>query len=129
VKNPAICDEENLRACAAALVGVRIESGSFEGVVDRGLPDDLVYFDPPYVPVSATSDFNSYTADGFGWAEQVRLRDVALCLAGRGVHVVCRCCGILETFRSYGAEGLEMARRRHATCVAALSVGERKESA
>ena len=49
---------------------------------------DLAYFDPPYVPVSATSSFTSYTNSGFGYEEQEKLRDVALDLRHKGVHVM-----------------------------------------
>ena len=57
-------------------------------MLDRALPGDFVYFDPPYVPVSHTADFTSYTADGFSMADQARLRDVAAALKDRGVHVL-----------------------------------------
>ena len=60
-------------------------------VLRRHVPDesvDLVYLDPPYIPASVTSSFTSYTADGFGMADQVRLRDLANDLRARGVHVV-----------------------------------------
>ena len=86
--NPAICDAENLRAVAAALRGVRLSCTSYESVVDRVEPGDLVYFDPPYQPVSATSSFTAYHRDGFGAADQERLRDLCATLAARGVHVV-----------------------------------------
>lgn len=82
------CDEDNLRACAAALASVSIEHADFEGVVADARAGDLVYFDPPYVPLSATSYFTAYTAAGFGPEDQVRLRDVALRLKQRGVHVI-----------------------------------------
>jgi DNA adenine methylase len=49
---------------------------------------DLVYFDPPYIPTSATASFTSYTADGFGHEDQVRLRNIADTLRTRGVHVL-----------------------------------------
>ena len=29
-------------------------------VVERAKPDDWVYFDPPYVPISQTANFTSY---------------------------------------------------------------------
>jgi DNA adenine methylase len=57
------------------------------GAAERALPGDLVYFDPPYIPLTATS-FVDYTADGFGYQEQVRLRDLAAKLKSEGVHVM-----------------------------------------
>lgn len=85
--NPNICDEPRLRACAAALQQTNLVLGDFEEVSRKARKGDLVYFDPPYVPVSATS-FTSYTAGGFDSEQQVRLRNVARHLASRGVHVV-----------------------------------------
>lgn len=87
-KNPSICDAENLRACARALAGVEILVEPFDTVLDRARPGDFVYFDPPYVPLSVTSSFTSYTRDRFDMPEQARLRDVARALGERGVHVL-----------------------------------------
>lgn len=85
---PNICDEPTLRACAASLRHARIEQLDFEQAAARAKPGDLVYFDPPYVPLSSTSSFTSYTASGFGPDDQKRLRDLALWLKRRGVHVL-----------------------------------------
>jgi DNA adenine methylase len=87
-KNPTICDEANLRACASALAGTELLVADFEVVAARAKVGDLVYFDPPYVPLSATSSFTSYTSQGFGPDEQRRLHDVARALKRRGVHVL-----------------------------------------
>lgn len=87
-ENPNICDAKNLRACSRALRGVEVVEEDFATAAEQMAPDDLVYFDPPYVPVSASSSFTSYTAGGFGPNDQTRLRDVALGLARRGVHVL-----------------------------------------
>lgn len=87
-KNPTICDAPTLRACSAALAGATIEKSDFEAAVADAEPGDLVYFDPPYVPLSGTSNFTSYTSEGFGPEAQVRLRDLALTLKQRGVHVL-----------------------------------------
>lgn len=87
-KNPTICDEETLRACSAALAGARIETADFAAAVADAEPGDLVYFDPPYVPLSVTANFTSYTSDRFDRAAQERLRDLALALKQRGVHVL-----------------------------------------
>jgi DNA adenine methylase len=87
-KNPLICDPDNLHAVSRALQNVDLEVGDFGDVLKRTQPGDLVYFDPPYVPVSATASFTHYTGQGFGEAEQRRLAQVFFELAERGVHVV-----------------------------------------
>lgn len=87
-KNPTICDHATLRACSAALARASLEVADFETAVAQAAPGDLVYFDPPYVPLSVTSSFTSYTSGGFGRDAQVRLRDLALELKQRGVHVL-----------------------------------------
>ena len=87
-KNPNICDEKNLRSCSNILTGVTIRHEGFDAVLERDGQGDFVYFDPPYVPVSATSSFTAYTADGFTLADQERLRDIATALKERGVSVM-----------------------------------------
>jgi DNA adenine methylase len=87
-KNPTICDAENLRAVSNALRCADFVCGDFEYAVRGAKEGDLVYFDPPYVPSSSTSNFTSYTEGKFNLNEQVRLRDVALKLKDRGVHVM-----------------------------------------
>ncbi len=49
---------------------------------------DVVYCDPPYVPLSATSNFTDYTQDGFGGKEQEQLAISAQKLRSRGIPVV-----------------------------------------
>jgi DNA adenine methylase len=87
-KNPTICDEENLRACSAALQGVTIRRSDFEETVSTAKEGDFCYFDSPYVPVTQTADFTSYTVDGFTYKDQVRLLNTAKALKARGVHVM-----------------------------------------
>jgi DNA adenine methylase len=87
-KNPTICDEPTLRACASVLAAKELLVADFEVVAARAKRGDFVYFDPPYVPLSVSSSFTSYTAHGFGPNEQTRLRDVARSLKGRGVNVL-----------------------------------------
>jgi DNA adenine methylase len=87
-ENPRICDEDNLRAVSAALSRAEIEHRPFEGVLEQARAGDLVYFDPPYVPLSATASFVSYAQNGFDLAAQERLADVFEQLADRGVFVM-----------------------------------------
>jgi len=87
---PRILDTALLREVSAALgaPGVRLELSAFESVLDRASSGDFVYFDPPYAPLSPTANFRSYTASGFGDADQARLQQVAVELARRGVTVL-----------------------------------------
>ncbi|MEQ9323788.1 MAG: Dam family site-specific DNA-(adenine-N6)-methyltransferase [Polyangiaceae bacterium] len=114
-KRPKICDEPRLRACAGRLANVEIEVRDFEAAADRARKGDLVYFDPPYVPLSATSSFTSYTRHGFGPPEQERLRDTALRLVERGVHVVISNSSaplVRELYAGSAFELIEIAARR-----------------
>lgn len=86
--NPKICDAANLRACSEALRGVDLVVGDFEDVVSMARRGDFAYFDPPYVPLSTTSCFTSYGADGFGGDDQRRLCTTAARLKRRGVDVL-----------------------------------------
>jgi len=85
---PRIVDRENLLAVATALRGVAIEAADFEAVTEDAGPGDLLYFDPPYHPLSETSSFTSYTAGGFGIDEQRRLARVFEKLSRRGAFVI-----------------------------------------
>ena len=83
-------DEANLRACATVLNAhkTEIEAASFESILDYAKKDDFAFFDPPYLPVSKTSNFATYSKDVFRLADHERLRDVLLELKRRGVHVL-----------------------------------------
>lgn len=87
-KNPLICDPVNMRAVSAALRDVELSVSDFAAVLERAAPGDLVYFDPPYVPVSVTSSFTHYTGQTFSEAEQRRLAEVFARLVAQGVHVM-----------------------------------------
>jgi DNA adenine methylase len=87
-KNARFFDEANLRACSEALQSAEIEHHDFEQALTHVKKGDVVYFDPPYVPLSATANFTSYTAEGFTLADQERLRDEALRLKRNKVHVL-----------------------------------------
>lgn len=89
-KNPSLYDAENLESCERLFreLAVAFNHCSYdfiEGGVEAG---DLVYFDPPYLPDSATADFTQYTPLGFGVPEHRELARFARSLKARGVHVM-----------------------------------------
>jgi len=75
-KNPLICDGDNLRMVSPALKTVSIACAPFQNVLTLARKGDLVYFDPPYHPVSATANFTAYNKTAFGEAEQIELAEL-----------------------------------------------------
>lgn len=84
-KNPQLFKLENLLACSQALQGMELTSGGYEEVLNRASTDDFVYLDPPYSPLSETSSFTSYTADGFSNSKQAELKNFCDALNEKGV--------------------------------------------
>lgn len=74
-KKPCICDKQNILAVSRALQKVTILQGDFEQTLNYTDKNSLFYLDPPYKPLSRTSNFNSYAQDEFGDKEQIRLKN------------------------------------------------------
>ena len=72
-KNPKICDKDNLESVHKALQGVRLLCGDFEETREFLGGQTLVYMDPPYRALNATSAFTSYTKGDFNEDSQKRL--------------------------------------------------------
>ena len=87
-KNPKFCDEKNLRAVNRTLQNVEINNASFETCLNFAEEGDFIYFDPPYQPLSETAHFTSYTKEGFGKEEQLKLFEVVKELDDRGCKVM-----------------------------------------
>jgi DNA adenine methylase len=88
--NPNIVNEENLHAVSSILQSNRIsiKCRDFEAVLRDTKKGDLVYFDPPYQPVSTTSNFTSYTTKNFTYDDLTRLADLCLKLDSKGCKVL-----------------------------------------
>lgn len=88
-KNPKTLDEPNLRACSEVLNRLAaLHNVDFADVVAPAQAGDAVYFDPPYVPLNPTSNFTSYTRDGFTLHDQERLAACFRELVEKGVNVI-----------------------------------------
>ncbi len=72
-KNPKICNELNILQASQALKNTEILCGDFEEVLPFIAKGTLVYLDPPYLPISKTSNFTSYSENGFTIEDQKRL--------------------------------------------------------
>ena len=82
--HPSIFDEKVIFADSRLLQGVNILNGDFEDTERYVTENTLVYFDPPYRPLDATSSFNSYAKEVFDDNEQRRLRRFYDRLSARG---------------------------------------------
>jgi DNA adenine methylase len=87
-KKPNLYSRENLLAASAALQDAQLEAQDFRKTADEARRGDFVYFDPPYLPISAYSDFKRYTPDQFREADQVELARVFRELDAKVCHVV-----------------------------------------
>ena len=84
---PAICSPVAMRRAGELLARAELVAGDYRTTVAAARRGDLVDFDPPYVPTSATS-VTSYTAAAFGPQQQHELAETARELAARGVAVM-----------------------------------------
>ncbi len=83
--NPSIFDENNLRAVSQELQNVTLLNTGFKEAVTTAQEGDFIYFDPPYVPLSKTASFTSYTSQDFSLADQLTLAGTLNEVTARGV--------------------------------------------
>ncbi len=74
--NPKIVDEEKILNCSKILKNKEIRCGNFTEILKYVKKGDFVYFDPPYLPLNKTSNFTSYTKEGFNIDMQFKLKTV-----------------------------------------------------
>jgi DNA adenine methylase len=102
LKNPLIYDPHNLEACRKRLSGSRITVGRFSDAVKLAKKSDLVYFDPPYLPLSASANFSQYAKDAFGVSEHEELAETIADLSKKGVNVILSNSDTVESRRIFG---------------------------
>ena len=105
-KNPNIVNEITLRAVHKYFneSNIKFLNGDFEKTVKNAKRDDFVYFDPPYAPISKTSNFTGYNESGFGENEQIRLKELCDTLNKKGVKFLLSnsdCEFIRELYKDY----------------------------
>lgn len=60
----------------------------FEEMMMMAESGDVIYCDPPYIPLNTTSNFTEYSSGGFSEKDQLRLAAVAARLAKKGITTV-----------------------------------------
>lgn len=86
-KNPAICQEKDLREISKLLKNVEIEAKQFYKIEKDVEAGDFVYFDPPYYPLKKDS-FTTYTKESFLDNEQIQLADLYKKLDKKGAKLM-----------------------------------------
>jgi len=86
-ENKNVLDSSNLYRCSNLLKNTQILNEDYSKTAELVNKGDLVYFDPPYDPISTTSDFTDYTQQGFTFEDQIKLCKIAQSLKDKGAFV------------------------------------------
>ena len=75
-KNPNIINEPTLRAVSEFLNSnqIEIKSGDYSEVLKEANKNCFVYLDPPYHPISESSNFTGYVQGGWNMYDQIKLK-------------------------------------------------------
>ncbi|UQZ88909.1 DNA adenine methylase [Deltaproteobacteria bacterium Smac51] len=88
-KAPKICDVDSLYSASALLKTAGIICGDYLMVLkEYAGPGDLVFLDPPYLPISEYSDFKRYTKEQFYEEDHVELAGEVRRLHELGCHII-----------------------------------------
>ena len=104
--NPNVCNAPLLTAVSSWLAAVNVSRHSFVAAVRKAKPGDMVYFDPPYIPLSNTSAFSKYSSSDFGIDDHHQLAGLISQLSDRGVRVMLSNSDTPLTREIYGGRGL-----------------------
>lgn len=86
--DPLVCDEGNILAVSETLRHVQIANVTFSETTKLARSGDAVFMDPPYYPISNTSNFTRYTNNGFEYEDHVNLASEFARLANLGASVI-----------------------------------------
>ncbi|MEJ8768229.1 DNA adenine methylase [Prevotella sp. HCN-7019] len=87
-KNPNIINEPVIRAVSKYLnsANIQIFNKDYQEILKEIPANSFVYLDPPYHPISESSNFTGYIQGGWNENDQIRLRDVCDDLTKRGIR-------------------------------------------
>jgi len=74
----------------------------FEQVIQSAKKGDVIYCDPPYVPLSASANFTSYSTGGFNLEKQQQLADLANKTSAKGIPILISNHNTAFTRKAYG---------------------------
>jgi len=114
-KNPNIISETTIKALHIYFTENKITflDDDYKKALNTAKKGDFVYLDPPYLPLSDTSNFTGYTAGGFSVADQEKLKQVCDNLNKKGVNFLLSnssCDFIKNIYASYYIDEVEAKR-------------------
>lgn len=84
--NPNICNSTALLDASSKLSNCELLVRDFRKI--DPLPGDFVFLDPPYYPISKSSNFTAYTSGGFREEDHFALKQLMIGMAYRGIRVM-----------------------------------------
>ena len=111
--NPKIFDIENLLNVSEILKNTQIECASYDKIINFVKKDDFVYLDPPYIPLSESSSFTSYSKENFLDSDHIELKKICDSLDSMGVKFMLSnsdCIRSNELYSEYKIEKLYASR-------------------
>jgi DNA adenine methylase len=88
--NPKICNKEKLIDCSELLriSDATIMCDNYKNIISKCESNDFIYLDPPYFPISKTSNFTDYTKECFEILEHNELAKEFERLSSIGAKVI-----------------------------------------
>ncbi len=125
-KNPKILDEQSLHAASVLLQNTTIICGDYKTVLQEyARPNDFIFLDPPYLPISKYSDFKRYTKDQFYEEDHIELADEVKRLHRLGCHTILTNSNHPLVHEQYSGFALEVIQtRRYISCHGNSRTGE-----
>ena len=88
-KNVNFFDEKNLIEISKLLKQTKIIHGSYETILKKfAMKEDLIFLDPPYLPISKNSDFKRYNKEQFYFDDHKNLANLYKELDRRGCYLI-----------------------------------------
>lgn len=88
-KNPNFVNEQGILEASKALQKTTIVNLSYKDTLEKyAQSGDLIFLDPPYLPINNSEDFKRYTKEGFTYEDHVELSEYVTKLSDLGCHVI-----------------------------------------
>ena len=102
LKSPTLYDRDNLLKVSERLQGAVITHTDYRNALKEAKQGDLVYLDPPYIPLNLSSSFSKYAKDDFTIENQIELSSQISDLTERSAAVILSNSDTPETREIFG---------------------------